>query len=170
MELLAVNRTNDGFSRYRAIREVPTNSMFFEEGFPVAGMKKQINVRVSDDEYRAIVEVADALRMKRSEVVRLGLADALNEVSRNVGPVMTDEKHAEVMKELGMLVTLLSGLKSDNSLFGSNVNQLAKLANTGHAVQFTDKDYVDVIRMKNEMHDKLSEVMEGVRTVWRTLE
>lgn len=135
----------------------------------MASMKKQITVRVSDSEYEMLGKVAEGQRLKRSDVVRLALFSKLPDETTGERVVMSDEQHEKVMLALGELQTTLSTIKRDNALLGSNVNQIARVANeTGNVGVTSDK--LTVYRIENERVKHITEKFtREVEKLWRTL-
>lgn len=135
----------------------------------MASMKKQITVRVSESEYEMLGKVADGQRLKRSDVVRLALFSKLPDEPTGERVVMSDEQHEKVMLALGQLQTTLSTIKRDNALLGSNVNQIARVANeTGNVTATSDE--LTVYRIENERVKYVTEKFtREVEKLWRTL-
>lgn len=135
----------------------------------MASMKKQITVRVSESEYEMLGKVAEGQRLKRSDVVRLALFSKLPDETTGERVVMSDEQHEKVMLALGELRTTLSTIKRDNALLGSNVNQIARVANETGNVKATS-DELTAYRIENERVKYITEKFtREVDKLWRTL-
>ena len=135
----------------------------------MASMKKQITVRVSDSEFEMLGKVAEQQRLKRSDIVRLALFSKLPDETTDEIAVMSDEQHEKVMLALGDLMTMVSTIKRDNALLGSNVNQIARIANETGEIRATSDDLF--VYNTNEARTRyiLEKLTREVDKLWRTL-
>ena len=95
-------------------------------------MMKPITIRMDDETLDAIDSVAERYKMTRSEVIRLSVLDRLPDATKM--PVQTPEQHAEYMRRTKQMLDAQAKLNTALTKIGSNVNQIAKIANQNRSI------------------------------------
>lgn len=148
---------------------------------------KQVNVRMTKDEYENLTEVATTEDMTRSDVLRLSFLGEMTQRAELKSTSMSDEERKRVVELFGYMNTELSKIsrevsymRHDNARRGNNINQIAKRLNTGEELNAVQEellnelksarsDYAD-LNKRIEHHDKLIESMlDGLQAQWRIL-
>lgn len=92
--------------------------------------RKQVNVRLTDDEARMIDEIAKENRMSKSDVVRFAIAGQLKEVTAKRSKPMEPVQRIELLDAIANATTIVSNIDAENGRRGNNVNQVAKYLNS----------------------------------------
>ena len=99
-----------------------------EEGKPLPSSKKSVNVRLDDDEFEAITELAIKYGKSRSEIVRTAM-QGLFEVSP--AGALNPEQYQALVQDIASVKGGIGKLESQLLRVGNNVNQVARKVNSG---------------------------------------
>lgn len=131
-------------------------------------MSKHISVRIDDELFDIVEQMAKANRMSKSEVVRTALEGELAKISEQKNKALSDEQRQALLRILGKIMTHVSVMRNDNARLGGNVNQIARALNSG-GVGVSQIELQEYINLKEVVDKRLNEFSRGLDAIWRTL-
>lgn len=115
---------------------------------------KNINVRLTDENYQAVYEIADKYNKSLSEVVRLAINNELDKLG-NKRP-MDKIQYITLMGKLKTVSNDINRVESQITGIARNINQLTK---------YTHKANDDrVINVNRELLNKYLNILENINT------
>lgn len=99
--------------------------------------KRSVNVRLDDEEFEAVTELAQRRGQSRSEIIRKGLQGSLSTLPTGG---LTDEQHERLVLEVAELRMTIGRVQSQLERMGNNVNQIARAVNSNGEVSLDSLD------------------------------
>ena len=131
-------------------------------------MSKHISVRIDDELFDIVEQIAKANRMSKSEVVRTALEGELAKIAEHKNKDLSDGQRQAMLSMLGKIMTHVSVMRNDNARLGGNVNQIARALNSG-GVGVSPIELQEYINLKEVVDKRLNEFSRGLDAIWRTL-
>src|SRR5699024_3248329 len=130
---------------------------------------KHINVRFDSELYDVVEQIAKEKRMSKSEVVRQAIDGQLSLLGSSKADSLSDTEREEIMGQLGQIMTTLSTIKRNNILYGNNVNQIAKIMNSGGTPQIDEERFDRMVDYGRQHVEVLKQFSKAVDELWRIL-
>lgn len=131
--------------------------------------KTHKTVRFTDAEISAIEKVMADNRLSFSEVVRTSVMGQLAEVTAQKNKVLSEEEREQALKDVATMAESLGHIKTDNARHGNNINQIARILNSGGGVKNTD-EVLNAAAERLAMFTKVTiEMSERVNKIWQSL-
>lgn len=120
---------------------------------------KNINVRLENEIYKQVEDIADKYNKSLSEIVRLAINSELNKLGSKQS--MTKEEYNYLIENLKGVSQRIA--KSENQIIGiaRNVNQLTKYTNQVKDSRGIDKNYLlleKYLKILNKIQTELKEI------------
>lgn len=87
-------------------------------------VRNQVNVRLTDSEYKKLIEQSARMGKSKSEVMRLNFKSRIDVLTQRQIE-MPNEERQEMFERLNKLISETQELKRDNKKFGRNYNEVA---------------------------------------------
>lgn len=146
--------------------------LHYKKGSDSVMTRKQINVRLSDEENTLLDELAKAHNKSKSEIVRQAFKGELAKIDSQKNKTLSDEERKDILVTLGSMMTYLSDVRNHVSRLGGNANQIAKILNKGGAVKLNEgvkKFHDDAVEYSENVKENLEIVAEELDKIWHTL-
>lgn len=128
-------------------------------------VRNQVNVRLSDEDNKLLLEMTKSNRISKSEAVRLLLNNEFTTYADKKKVTLGEDDRVLLVEQMAKLVNELNGVRGEVNRVGNNVNQIARRMNDGGE----DEGTTGVEMSFNSMSYKLLEVESGVQEIWRSL-
>lgn len=131
--------------------------------------KTHKTVRFTDAEISAIEKIMADNRLSFSEVVRTSVMGQLAEVTAQKNKVLSEEEREQALKDVAKMAENLGNIKTDNARQGNNINQIAKILNSGGVVKNTDELLNNADKRLKTFTAITIQMSERVNEIWRSL-
>lgn len=134
--------------------------------------RKQINVRLSDEEYAELEKLAKTHNKSKSEIVRTGFKGELAKIDSKKNKSLSDEERKEMLVMLGTIMTYMSKVERHTAGVGRNVNQIAKMVNQG---KFNDSvvrylsEMDGFLKYSGDVRENMEAMSRELNKIWHTL-
>lgn len=126
-----------------------------------------INVRLEDDVYNQVTEIAEQFKRSRSEIVRLAISNELDKFSSQRS--YTKEEYTNIINVLKDLSNSINTLETQLIKIGVNINQLAKYTHKVGDDRYITENKGYLISCTNEL-DKINDTLSKMgRDAWGLL-
>lgn len=132
-------------------------------------MASRLTIRLDDQTFQAVDEVADKYRMKKSEVVRLALVDNLVRVTSQKQINISSDDREFIVARLQNVLKEMNDTKWELNKLGTNHNQLVKAVNTNKKQVPQIPELNEINRMRNELTKRLDNLLDEVNDIWLLL-
>lgn len=129
--------------------------------------RRQINVRLSEEEYAAIEKLAKEHNRSKSEIVRTAFQGELAKLDASRNKTLSADERSEMLVKLGSMLTGLSEMRNHTNGMGRNINQMAKLINSGQIPRVSGFD--EAVKYSENVKQNLEVVAEELNRIWHTL-
>lgn len=130
--------------------------------------RKQVNVRLSDDEFEKLNELAKRFSRSRSDVVRTAFQGELAKMSDTKVNSLSDEERKKMLEFTGIMMTYLSRMERTLHGVGNNVNQIAKASNQGRVPKrVVDED--KLILFADSFRENVEVIQKELDKIWQSL-
>lgn len=137
-------------------------------------VRNQVNMRLTDSEYKKLIEQSARMGKSKSEVMRLNFKSRIDVLSQR-RIEMPNEERQKMFEKLDELILEMKELKRDNKKFGRNYNEVAH--------QFSLRKYNlpedDMILVSENLSgadeyikkvdDKIANVEKEISKIWQLL-
>lgn len=130
--------------------------------------RNQVNVRLKDDENAVVERIAGTHNISKSEVIRLALNGELAKVEKRKNNSLSDDERSVVLLKMGAMMGTLSEIRNQNSHFVSNVNQIAKVLNSG-GQGVSQYDATAYEKYGKEMSESQENIAKELNALWHIL-
>lgn len=132
-------------------------------------MASRLTVRLDDQTFDAVSEVADKYRVKKSEVVRLALVDNLVRVTSKKRINISSDDREFILARLQTVLKEMNDTKWQLHKLGTNHNQLVKAVNMDKKQVPQIPELNEINRMRNELTKRLDDLLDEVNDIWLLL-
>jgi len=130
--------------------------------------RKQINVRLSDEENEFLEQLSREHNKPKSEIVRQAFQSELAKIDAKKNKSLSDKEREMMLENIGVIMTFMSRTNRNMLLMGNNINQIAKQLNMGHRdVSFDRLD--EFIKYMDNLADQLPYVSKELNRIWQSL-
>lgn len=129
--------------------------------------RNQINVRLDDETFAVVNELAANNRMTKSQVVRAAITGQLEAINGSAKNSLSDDERKKILDTMTNIMTNISKINADVAREGNNINQIAKAANSGRIMRHPDAD--DLANRREKMAKYFSFAAEELNKIWQLL-
>lgn len=132
-------------------------------------MASRLTVRLDDQTFDAVSEVADKYRVKKSEVVRLALVDNLIKVTSKQQINISSDDRFLITAKLQTILKEMNDTRWQLYKLGTNHNQLVKAVNMDKKQVPQIPSLNEINHMRNELNKRLDTLFDEVNDIWLLL-
>lgn len=136
--------------------------------------RKQVNVRLSDEEFEELERLAKLHNKSKSEIVRTAFQGELAKIDSTKNKSLSDEERKDILVKIGSMMTYLSKVERQTDGVGRNINQIAKIANAGELGENKSADrYLEqadkFVEYSKNVKSEMASMSEELNRIWHTL-
>lgn len=126
--------------------------------------KKNINIRIDEDVYQMVSEVADRHGKSMSEIVRLSLMNDIKKITNQKS--YSKQEYNNLIELMKTLSNTIAKHESELNHIGRNINQLAKYTNQVRDDRYINKNTEILENYLRQLDGQRQELKEISRRAW----
>lgn len=126
--------------------------------------KKNINIRIDEDVYQTVSEVADRHGKSMSEIVRLSLMNDIEKITNQKS--YSKQEYNNLIELMKTLSNTIAKHESELNHIGRNINQLAKYTNQVRDDRYINKNTEILENYLRQLDGQRQELKEISRRAW----